>query len=77
MWPRSRFYQYARSLAVAAGADEAEYISYLWMDHQFGALMDVLRANGVLDDTLVVLQSDHGQTAKGIHALNLSMLFRE
>jgi len=66
MWPRPRFYEYARSLAAAAGADEAEFVSYLWMDQQFGALVDVLRDSGLYDDTLLILQNDHGQHAKGV-----------
>ncbi len=31
------------------------------MDDRFGALLDVLRANGQLEDTLVVAVSDHGE----------------
>merc|ERR1719242_1437783 len=36
------------------------------MDHQFGALMDMLKEHGLYDETLVILQSDHGQIAKGL-----------
>jgi len=71
MWPRSRFYEYALAAAAAANADGADldeelYISYLWMDHQFGALMNAVEGLGVYDDTLVILQNDHGQIAKGL-----------
>merc|ERR1719244_1307971 len=33
---------------------------------RFGALMDALKMKGVYDDTLVILQNDHGQVAKGL-----------
>ena len=71
MWPRSRFYQYAQNAAAAAilenaDLDEELFVNYLWMDHQFGALMDMLKENGVFDETLVILHNDHGQIAKGI-----------
>ena len=71
MWPRSRFAQYAQAAAAAAHSenpdiDEELYVNYLWMDHQFGALIDMLKYNKVYDETLVILQNDHGQIAKGL-----------
>jgi len=38
---------------------------YFWMDEQFGALIAYLQDVGVYDDTMVILQSDHGMGAKG------------
>lgn len=37
----------------------------LWLDDVLGALLDRLEENGQLDNTLIVLFSDHGQDAKG------------
>jgi len=32
-----------------------------WMDHETGRLVDQLRARGVLDNTIVIISSDHGE----------------
>ncbi len=41
---------------------ESKYNGALaYFSHQFGRLFDRLRADGVLDDTIVVLTSDHGE----------------
>lgn len=42
-----------------------EYARYYWLDEQFGALIDYLENKGIYDETLVILQSDHGTAAKG------------
>jgi len=33
----------------------------LYMDHHFGQLLDILDAAGVLDDTVIIISSDHGE----------------
>jgi arylsulfatase A-like enzyme len=53
----------------SAGESEAmlhlarqQYDEYLvFTDHEFGRLMDMLAADGRLDDTLIVITSDHGE----------------
>jgi arylsulfatase A-like enzyme len=35
--------------------------SILYLDHELGRLLDALRERGVLDNTLVILTSDHGE----------------
>ncbi len=35
--------------------------SIAYLDHQIGALMDNLRDQGLLDDTIVIITSDHGE----------------
>ena len=47
------------------GLDVATFANTSWCDMQFGALIDALKMKGVYDDTLVILQNDHGQIAKG------------
>ena len=42
------------------------YAKYLWIDYQFGALIDYLRSKWIYRNTMVILQNDHGQVAKGI-----------
>ncbi len=37
----------------------------LWLDDVLGALLDRLEKNGQLDNTLIIIFSDHGQDAKG------------
>ena len=58
------------TLARTAGLEDSfsvkkNYAKYYWVDEQFGALIDYLENKGVYDETMVVLQSDHGQIAKG------------
>merc|ERR1719361_684030 len=50
----------------ASVATQAQYAKYLWADEQFGALIGYLKLKGVYDNTLVVVQNDHGQEAKGL-----------
>jgi len=66
MWTRDEVWDYANERAEEEGKDALLYATYLWMDQQFGSLMDALKQRGIYDDTLVVLQSDHGQVAKGV-----------
>merc|ERR1719295_1929779 len=42
------------------------YAQFLWVDEQFGALIQFLRNKGIYDETMVVLQNDHGMDAKGM-----------
>ena len=41
------------------------YAKYLWMDYSFGAIIDHLRSKEIYRNTVVILQNDHGQEAKG------------
>ena len=59
------------TLAKTAGRDDTflikcEYAKNYWVDEQFGALIAYLETKGVYDETLVILQSDHGMEAKGL-----------
>ena len=58
------------ALAVAQDkpreSQTVEWATYHWVDASFGALVDFLSAEGLYDNTLVVLQNDHGQEAKGM-----------
>lgn len=38
-----------------------------WTDQQFGALLDGLRERGLMDDTLVIMTSDHGEMLDEAH----------
>merc|ERR1719385_706710 len=42
-----------------------EYAMHFWVDEQFGALVNYLKEKGIYDETLIILQSDHGVPAKG------------
>jgi len=44
---------------------KTKYARYYWLDQQFGALIEFLRNKGIYDETMVILQSDHGMGAKG------------
>ena len=57
-------------LATVAGTRKSkiiktEYAEIYWVDEQFGAVISYLEEKGIYDETLIVLQSDHGQIAKG------------
>ena len=59
------------SAAVDMAGDRAfqqkmKFAKYLWVDESFGAVVDYLKSRGIYDDTLIVVQSDHGQEAKGM-----------
>merc|ERR1719356_1161912 len=43
-----------------------ECAKYLWIDEQFGAIIEYLRSKSIYRDTMVILQNDHGQEAKGM-----------
>ena len=47
-------------------ATKMEYARHLWMDAQFGAIIAYLRSKRIYRDTMVILQNDHGQVAKGM-----------
>jgi arylsulfatase A-like enzyme len=49
------------SMAHVQMAKDVYDDSIYYLDRQLGLLMDELRARGVLDDTLVVVASDHGE----------------
>jgi len=66
MWSRSEVWDYANEQADELGLDVLRFATTFWCDMQFGALIDALKMKGVYDDTLVILQSDHGQIAKGL-----------
>ena len=66
MWSRSEVWDYANSEAAKLGLDVLTFATTFWCDMQFGALMDALKMKGLYDDTLVILQNDHGQIAKGL-----------
>jgi len=66
MWDRTEIWEYAEQQAQELGLNENKFAAYWWMDQQFGALVDALKFAGVYDDTLVVVQQDHGQIAKGM-----------
>ena len=51
-WPG---FEFGKSIAEAYDSEIA------WTDHQFGRLIDALRASGQLDNTIVVVLSDHGE----------------
>lgn len=48
---------------------QREYDEYLaYADHEFGRILDALEEQGVFDNTVVILTSDHGQLfERGIH----------
>ena len=52
-------------LTCACISISQEYAKYLWVDEQFGALINYLEEKGIYDETLVILQADHGVEAKG------------
>ena len=67
MKPRHEIWE----MAETAGAGQPsrvqkEYAKNYWVDDQFGALITYLKEKGIYDDTLVILQSDHGVPAKGM-----------
>merc|ERR1719300_905414 len=66
MWSRSEVWDYANEQADELGLDVLRFATTFWCDMQFGALIDALKMKGVYDDTLVILQNDHGQVAKGL-----------
>jgi len=45
---------------------KTKYASYLWLDAMFGALIAFLKDKGLYDDTMLILQSDHGEYGKGL-----------
>jgi len=66
MWSRQEVWDYSVEQARALGLDQLRFATTFWCDMQFGALIDALKMKGVYDDTLVILQNDHGQIAKGL-----------
>lgn len=49
-----------------------------WVDHQVGRLMDQLRAQGLKDNTLVILTADHGEEFfEHGHKIHRTHLYRE
>jgi len=48
------------------GAKKTKYASFLWLDAMFGALVTFLKDNDLYDNTMVILQSDHGDEGKGL-----------
>merc|ERR1719242_439421 len=62
----------AKELAQAQHGSDVSYATmktfakYLWMDYSFGAILDYLQEQRILRDTVVILQNDHGQEAKGL-----------
>ncbi|MCH2123104.1 MAG: sulfatase-like hydrolase/transferase [Pirellulaceae bacterium] len=74
MWSRSEVWDYANEQADELGLDVLRFATTFWCDMQFGALIDALKMKGVYDDTLVILQSDHGQIAKGLVPMHFCSL---
>jgi len=64
---RKRMY-YGNELQLSQGNDETRWRAYLWyyyrfteeVDVQIGRVLDALRDKGMLDNTLVIFTSDHG-----------------
>ena len=48
-----------------------------WTDDQVGELMRALEANGLVDDTIVVFTSDHGDNLGSHHFFNKERLYEE
>jgi arylsulfatase A-like enzyme len=48
-----------------AGISERGKENVLWLDDALGALLDKLKAYGILDNTIIFFFNDHGQHAKG------------
>ena len=48
-----------------------------WVDDMVGRLMDGLRQNGLLDNTIVVFTSDHGDNLGSHHRFNKGLLIEE
>ena len=69
---RDEIWANAEAMAEEQLGDGASYpikknfAKYLWIDYQFGAIIDYLMDKSVYRNTLVILQNDHGQEAKGI-----------
>jgi len=60
IWAMARRAGFGESFEV-----KKEYAKNYWVDEQFGALIDHLKMKGIYDETLIILQSDHGMPAKG------------
>lgn len=51
-----------RDAAATGGSDEARYDSELrHVDREIGELLELLRARGLFDRTVVVVHADHGE----------------
>ena len=61
------FYSYTRAKNLAH-AQQEYFASVSSIDHEFGRLLDALRDQGVAEDTIVVLTSDHGEML-GSHSM--------
>ena len=48
-----------------------------WVDDMIGRMMDGLRANGLLENTIVVFTSDHGDNLGSHHRFNKGLLIEE
>ena len=68
---RDEIWSTACTLAEEQWGDDATYsikkntAKYLWLDYSFGAIIDHLRSKSIYRNTMVILQNDHGQEAKG------------
>ncbi len=50
----------------AISKNTEEYAQYLWLDDQFGALIDYLKSNDLYDNTAIFFVNDHGRPTKGM-----------
>lgn len=50
--------------SILERAVEYNDLGKIWLDDAVGALLDALRDNGILDDTIFVFQGDHGMDTK-------------
>lgn len=58
--PRSRFRQ--RAQANPAYPDEDYLVEVAYLDHQIGRLLDALREQGLMEESYLMLVSDHGES---------------
>ena len=66
MMSRADIWALAEAQDKPRESQTTEWATYHWGDATFGALIDFLEAEGLYEDTFVVLQNDHGQEAKGM-----------
>jgi len=64
MPPREDVWRRALALAAERKARTGGYAGHLWLDDALGALVRGLEARGILDNTVLVVTTDHGMTAK-------------
>jgi len=71
--PLSANISYKRNKELRQSYDE--YIAN--MDHEFGRLLDFMDTSGLLDNSYVILTSDHGEMFnRGVHAHSTPLLFQ-